>query len=514
MPETTFSLQAPHEEALAIIRGKAPVAKAVFDNLLPELKARVFTVSGIESANVLQRVRDSIAGLAEGRTWDQAKDDVVAELDPWLGDGSERRAELLLRTHGFQAFQAANWQTAQEDTDTTHLQYLTMEDERVRDTHAALDGIILPKGDPFWNKHYPPWEWGCRCLARTMNGDQVDDARDEDEDKAPDDQRVIEGPALRKLNEGTLIRDGQTFDVSAPSEENPDAFHWHPDDLRIPLSDLKPRYDAAVWDQFVDYAKTVDLDSGQSLFDWLNQTPSTDAKPRRSRKAKAKLEPEPQNSIVANLISNKFSPAIQQEAAKMTARAVELGASANFAATRGGAHYTPITKTINLTKDPESWSGHPITFNHEMGHHLHHESQTITGLGRTGMKPEFAAAMEKDFKAWTENVQSQHGDQWREVFNRRNPYGIVEQIAKDMGLPAYDSSDITSKHRISRIADTISGLSWGKYGTGHALSYMKERGHMEVFAHAYSAAMDGDAAFQKLFTNVSEYVKKEFGFKA
>lgn len=272
--DTDFSPQ-PHQEAIDLIQGKPPVTRAVFDEMLPELRGRVFTVTGIEGANVLQRVRDAIAGLPAGKTWDQAKDDVVAELDPFLGEGAEGRAELLLRTHAFQAFQASNWRVAQEDVDTTHLQYLATEDDRVRDSHLALNGIILPKDDPFWDEHYPPWEWNCRCRVRPMNPDLVDEARQQDEQRSPDDQLVMEGPSLRKLNEGTLIRDGRAYDVTSPAESDPNAFQWHPDNLRLPLAELKARYDPEVWAQFEAYAKSNLMEDGQSVWDWLSQRGTT-----------------------------------------------------------------------------------------------------------------------------------------------------------------------------------------------------------------------------------------------
>jgi SPP1 gp7 family putative phage head morphogenesis protein len=265
--DTTFAPQ-PHTEAADIIRGKPIVARSVFDQLLPELRGRVFTVSGVEAANVMQRVQDSIASIAEGETWDDAKGDIIAELDPFLGSGADRRAELLLRTHGFQAFQASNWRVAHEDDDTTHLQYLTMEDDRVRESHAALDGIILPKDDPFWQTHFPPWEWGCRCRTRTMNPDQVDEAKAADEDRAPDDKLVLEGPALRKLNEGQIVRNGQATSVLPPEGDN--AFRFHPDDLRISLDELKSRYDDATWNTFETFAKAQKIDGDVTLFDWLS----------------------------------------------------------------------------------------------------------------------------------------------------------------------------------------------------------------------------------------------------
>lgn len=32
-----------------------------------------------------------------------------------------------------------------------------------RDEHAALDGLVLPKDDPFWSTHTPPWDYNCNC---------------------------------------------------------------------------------------------------------------------------------------------------------------------------------------------------------------------------------------------------------------------------------------------------------------------------------------------------------------
>ena len=264
----------PHSEAIALIKGKPVVTRAVFDQMLPELRGRAFTVSGIEGANVLQRVRDTLATLPQGGregTWDNVKKDLVAELDPYLGDNADQRAELLLRTHGFQAFQASNWRVAQEDADTTHLQYLTMEDDRVRPSHAALDGLVLPKDDPFWDTHTPPWDWGCRCRIRPMNPDLVDIARAQDEKQNnPENRNVIEGAALDQLRNGTLMRDGQRIDVTPPSDRASGGYSWHPDDLRLSLPELQSRYDADVFAAFAAMAHNTKL-GGQSLWDWLKQ---------------------------------------------------------------------------------------------------------------------------------------------------------------------------------------------------------------------------------------------------
>lgn len=278
--ETKFQIFAPHKEAAAAIASKPVMARRVFDELLPELRGRAFTITGIEGANVLQRVRDSIAALPMGSpsgeaiTWDTQKRLIVEELDPYLGDGAEARAELLLRIHGFQAFQSANWNLAQEDEDTTHLQYLATEDDRVRPTHLALNGLVLPKDDPFWQDHFPPWEWGCRCRTRAMNPDLVDAERAADEERNPEDRNVIEGPALKQLRDGTLLRNGQRYDVTAPADRadgGDSAYQWNPNNLKIPLEELKSRYDRDAWEAFEVFARGTALpEMKTSLWAWLS----------------------------------------------------------------------------------------------------------------------------------------------------------------------------------------------------------------------------------------------------
>ena len=60
---------------------------------------------------------------------------------------------------------AVKWQQLAQNTDRYFLQYRTAEDEKVRESHALLNGITLPADDPFWDKYYPPNGWGCRCQA-------------------------------------------------------------------------------------------------------------------------------------------------------------------------------------------------------------------------------------------------------------------------------------------------------------------------------------------------------------
>lgn len=174
----------PNEAAADYIRGKAVADPTHFGNLPPQLKQRAFTVAGIEQLDALQRIRDAVAKLPEGANWDEAKRDIAAEISPFVGgdDDSKRttaskaRAEFLLRTHGFQAYAVARHQQQMSVArDFPYWKYETVGDSRVRPGHAALDGKVLRADDPWWKTHYPPWDWGCRCIVVAIDEEDAEE---------------------------------------------------------------------------------------------------------------------------------------------------------------------------------------------------------------------------------------------------------------------------------------------------------------------------------------------------
>lgn len=75
---------------------------------------------------------------------------------------------------------AEKWERLQETKDLfPNLEFRTVGDDRVRDEHERLNGIIKPIDDDFWSRYYPPLDWRCRC-------DVVATAEDAD-DKLPED---------------------------------------------------------------------------------------------------------------------------------------------------------------------------------------------------------------------------------------------------------------------------------------------------------------------------------------
>ena len=168
----------PNQAAADYIRGKAVADPKNFGALPDQLKQRAFTVAGIEQMDVLRRLRDATARLPEGASWDEAKRDLAREISPFIGSGdakadaaaAKRRADFMLRTHGFQAYAVSRHQQQMSvSKDFPYWKYETVGDSRVRPGHAALDGKVLRADDPWWKTHYPPWDWGCRCIVVALD---------------------------------------------------------------------------------------------------------------------------------------------------------------------------------------------------------------------------------------------------------------------------------------------------------------------------------------------------------
>lgn len=273
----------PHEDAAKLIADKPVVVRSVFDEMLPEFKGRAFTITGIEVANVLQSVRDRLADLPQGGDWHTIKNDIANEVSPFLDDttktavenraAAEARAELLLRVHGFQAYSACNERLIERQKDVfPFCEYVTVGDGHVRASHAALDGKIIPTNSDFWKTHTPPWGWGCRCQKVPRTAADVGAIQKKEAKLPPENQNVVTGPRLVRLEQGHLeLGPSSSINIAPPT--GPGAFVSTPGDMRIPLDELKARYDAPIWNQFEAYAKRTEIpELKKSVWAWLSET--------------------------------------------------------------------------------------------------------------------------------------------------------------------------------------------------------------------------------------------------
>ena len=150
-------------------------SKGIADALPPVVRAHCFFSARVAEARVLQQLRkvsDAFSrgdlGLAEART----------QLQKWLdnkgiGDPSSAaitnisgsmRLNLILRQNAAMAAAVGRYQVSRDpDIEERWPSWKYITGSNPRPEHAALNGRIFLKSDPFWKTHYPPWDFGCNC---------------------------------------------------------------------------------------------------------------------------------------------------------------------------------------------------------------------------------------------------------------------------------------------------------------------------------------------------------------
>ena len=156
--------------------------------------ARSFTVAKAARLDILADIRSEVQrALDEGIT----AREFAAALEPrlkakgWWGRqvvvdpaggaemvrlGSPHRLKTIYRTNLRVARAQARQQIQRETAEARpYWMYDAMDDARTRPEHAALDGLVFRHDDPFWDTHYPPNGFNCRCRVRAFTAREVED---------------------------------------------------------------------------------------------------------------------------------------------------------------------------------------------------------------------------------------------------------------------------------------------------------------------------------------------------
>ena len=261
MPSEKAVLYDPNRRAAASVRDRVRVKRDVFDTLVPEMKARAFAVTGIDDMHSLDRVKEAVSRVPEGGDWKAARKQIASELEEqWAGtagdvnpanlaEAAQRRAEMILQTNVRQAYAASRYAEQQASKeDFPYLKYNTRGDSHTRASHAALNGKIFHIDDPFWQDHYPPWEFGCRCIVVRQTIEQAEAA-------------------------GIMTdKDKEAFEREFPGEGADGSYHHDPAKLNIPLADIiegkDPEQVAYFAETALDNRVTMPDGTEQSVWRW------------------------------------------------------------------------------------------------------------------------------------------------------------------------------------------------------------------------------------------------------
>lgn len=162
--------------------------------MLQDAHAKAFTVAKVTKMDILQDIREAVQkSIDEGETFEQFKANLEPKLKAkgWWGKikqlnpntgleeevqlGSLWRLKTIYQTNLNVAYQAGRYKEMMDNIkNRPYWMYVAVLDSRTRLAHGALDGLVFKFDDPFWNSHYPPNGWHCRCKVRAINQTYID----------------------------------------------------------------------------------------------------------------------------------------------------------------------------------------------------------------------------------------------------------------------------------------------------------------------------------------------------
>jgi len=190
--EKTFAVP---PEVTSYFDGKSAAPAFSYLDVWAEEHAYKFTVAKATELDVLNSFRSTISqAIAEGKGFDAWKPLIGKELSKlgWWGPrmvsdptgeqpdrmvnfASNRRLKTIFWSNANSARSAGQWERVQRSKKALpYILYVRTTSGDPRPEHLAWVGIILPVDHPFWQTHWPPNGWLCKCQVRQISGREAE----------------------------------------------------------------------------------------------------------------------------------------------------------------------------------------------------------------------------------------------------------------------------------------------------------------------------------------------------
>lgn len=183
-----FRRGGPPPEAVAYLEGKGFKQSFHWQDTWGEEHAHAFTVAKAMEQDVLTTLRDATdRAVKDGVPFEQFAKELTPRLqalgwwgkkemaDPKTGEiinaqlGSPRRLQTIYWANTRTAYAAGQWERAQRTKGgLPFFIYELGPSEHHRPHHVAVAGTILPVDHSFWDTHFCPNGWGCKCRLRQI----------------------------------------------------------------------------------------------------------------------------------------------------------------------------------------------------------------------------------------------------------------------------------------------------------------------------------------------------------
>lgn len=179
-----------NEELYNYLRAKKPEIHFDYDEIMHEAHHKAFTVAKITKLDLLKDIQESLAkAKLEGKSFSDFKKEITPILTKkgWLGEVEvtnpktkevkkiyvgNRRLKTIFYTNMTTANAKARYET-QMLSSSQYFRYVAILDNLTRPEHSKYHNLVLPKNHPFWETHYPPNAWNCRCKVQVIDEDEI-----------------------------------------------------------------------------------------------------------------------------------------------------------------------------------------------------------------------------------------------------------------------------------------------------------------------------------------------------
>ena len=158
------------DEAITFFKKKVNVSTAHWDDLWKLMHTKGFMIAGAMQKELLEDMRTAVDdAINEGDELEdfRANFDGIVEKYGWEYKGSRNwRTRVIFETNISTAYAAGRYQQMTEPDiikKRPFWEYRHGDSINPRPQHRAWDGLVLPHDDPWWDTHYPPNGWGCKC---------------------------------------------------------------------------------------------------------------------------------------------------------------------------------------------------------------------------------------------------------------------------------------------------------------------------------------------------------------
>ena len=185
----TFSL--PPANAIDYLSSKGYALSFNYDEIQHEAHHQAFTVAKVTRLDLLTDIHESLLDAQKkGTPFTQWKKEIAQTLVKygWYGETTvtnpatgetkdiyvgSRRLKTIFDTNMQVAYSVGRHREMMELPDSVYWRYVTRDDNRVRDSHHLLHGMIRHRDDPFWKTNYPPNGWHCRCKVQAYSAEDI-----------------------------------------------------------------------------------------------------------------------------------------------------------------------------------------------------------------------------------------------------------------------------------------------------------------------------------------------------